>query len=72
MKIAVNTRLLLKDKMDGIGLFTYESFKKMVVAHPEIEFIFIFDRTPDPTYIFAKNITSKVISPQARSIKSSR
>ena len=66
MKIAVNTRLLLKDKMDGIGLFTYESFKKMVVAHPEIEFIFIFDRTPDPTFIFAKNITAKVISPQAR------
>jgi glycosyltransferase involved in cell wall biosynthesis len=66
VKIAVNTRLLLKDKMDGIGLFTYESFKKMVFAHPEIEFVFIFDRTPDPTFIFAKNITAKVISPQAR------
>lgn len=66
MKIAVNTRLLLKDKMDGIGLFTYEAFKKIVIAHPEIEFIFIFDRTPDADFIFAKNITAKVISPQAR------
>lgn len=66
MKIAVNTRLLLKDKMDGIGLFTFESFKKIVLKHPEIEFIFIFDRKPDADFIFAKNITPKVISPPAR------
>lgn len=66
MKIAVNTRLLLKDKMDGIGLFTFESFKKIVLAHPDTEFIFIFDRAPQPEFLFAKNITAKVISPQAR------
>lgn len=66
MKIAVNTRLLIKDKIDGIGLFTLESFKKIVLSHPEIEFVFIFDRTPHPDFIFAKNITTKVISPQAR------
>lgn len=52
--------------MDGIGLFTFESFKKIVLSHPEIEFIFIFDRTPNADFIFAKNITPKVISPQAR------
>lgn len=66
MKIAVNTRLLLKDQMDGIGLFTFESFKKIVLTHPEIEFVFIFDRTPHPDFIFAKNITPKVIAPPAR------
>jgi hypothetical protein len=28
-KIAVNTRLLLKDKMDGIGYFTYETMMRI-------------------------------------------
>lgn len=52
--------------MDGIGLFTLESFKKIVSAHPEVEFVFIFDRTPHPEFIFAKNISAQIISPQAR------
>ncbi|MBL4593578.1 MAG: glycosyltransferase family 4 protein [Flavobacteriales bacterium] len=66
MKIAVNTRLLLKDQMDGIGLFTYESFKLIVTKNPSVEFIFIFDREPHPDFIFSKNITAKIIGPQAR------
>lgn len=52
--------------MDGIGLFTFESFQKIVLAHPETDFIFIFDREPHPDFVFAKNITAKVIMPQAR------
>ncbi len=52
--------------MDGIGLFTYESFKKIVLAHPKIDFIFIFDRTPHPDFIFSKNIEAQVIAPPAR------
>ncbi len=66
MKIAVNTRLLLKNQMDGIGYFTYETFKLITSKYPEHEFIFIFDRKPHPDFIFSKNITAKVISPQAR------
>lgn len=52
--------------MDGIGLFTLETFKKIVRAHPAVEFVFIFDRSPHPDFIFANNISVKVISPQAR------
>lgn len=66
MKIAVNTRFLLKDKLEGIGWFTHEIFKRMVLNHPEDEFIFIFDRTYDESFIFAKNITPIVINPPAR------
>ncbi len=66
MKIAINTRLLLKDEIDGIGQFTLESLKHIVTKHPEHEFVFVFDRNPHPDFIFAKNITPKVISPQAR------
>ncbi|NQU51465.1 MAG: glycosyltransferase family 4 protein [Bacteroidetes bacterium] len=66
MKIAVNTRLLLKGKLEGIGWFTLETLKRMTRNHPEHEFIFIFDRPFDKDYIFSENITPVVIGPQAR------
>lgn len=66
MKIAVNTRMLLKGKMEGIGYFTYESFRRIVKAHPEHEFVFIFDRPYDESFIFSENITPVVASPPAR------
>lgn len=66
MKIAVNTRLLIKNQIDGIGKFTLESFKHIVNSYPEHKFIFIFDRKPHPDFLFAKNIEAITISPQAR------
>ena len=66
MKVAVDTRLLLKNRMDGLGLFTEGSFKHIVTQHPKINFIFIFDRAPHTDFIFGKNVTTKVIGPQAR------
>ena len=52
--------------MDGIGIFTFESFKKIVSKNPTVEFVFIFDRKPHADFLFAKNITTEVIGPQAR------
>ena len=66
MKIAVNTRLLLKDKLEGIGWFTYESMKRIVLSHPEHTFYFIFDRQHDPQFIFAENVIPVEIFPPAR------
>ncbi len=66
MKIAVNTRLLLKNKLEGIGWFTYESFKRIVKAHPEHEFHFIFDRPWSDEFIFSNNVVPHKISPPAR------
>ena len=66
MNIAVNTRLLLKDKLDGIGWFTYETLKRMTVRHPEHNFIFIFDRPFSDEFIFSRNIIPVVTGPQAR------
>ncbi len=66
MRIAVNTRLLQKGKLEGIGWFTYETLIRMTKNHPEHEFIFIFDRPFNPEYIFAENVTPVVIGPQAR------
>ncbi|MFN4122328.1 MAG: glycosyltransferase family 4 protein [Flavobacteriales bacterium] len=66
MKIAVNTRLLLKDKLEGIGWFTYETFKRITQAHPEHEFIFIFDREYDKSFVFSNNVKPVVAFPPAR------
>lgn len=66
MKIAVNTRFLLKGKLEGIGWFTYEVLKRLVKAHPEHEFIFCFDRPYDRSFLFGNNVHPLVISPPAR------
>jgi len=64
--IAVNTRLLIKHKLEGIGWFSFETLKRITQQHPEHEFIFIFDRKFDKDFIFSKNIKPIVIGPPAR------
>ncbi len=66
MIIAVNTRLLLKGKLEGIGWFTLETLKRMTINHPEHQFIFIFDRHFSDDFIFAENVTPVVIGPPTR------
>ncbi len=66
MKIAVNTRFLLKDKLEGIGRVTYELLSRMVADHPEDEFIFLFDRPYDEEFVFAKNVKPIHVFPPAR------
>lgn len=66
MRIAVNTRFLLKDYLEGYGYFIYETFQRIVRNHPEHEFIFIFDRPYDSKFVFAENINPVVIGPPAR------
>lgn len=66
MIIAVNTRLLLKDKLEGIGWFTFETMKRITKQHPEIRFVFIFDRAYTEEFIFSDNVTPIAVGPQAR------
>ncbi len=66
MRIAVNTRLLLKGKLEGIGWYTHQMLERMVKSHPEHEFIFFFDRPYDPSFVFGPNVTPVVVPPQAR------
>jgi glycosyltransferase involved in cell wall biosynthesis len=66
LTIAVNTRLLIKNKLEGIGWFTYENLKRIVRNHPEVNFYFFFDRKPDEEFLFADNITPVVLQPPAR------
>jgi len=66
MNIAINTRLLIQNKLEGIGWFTYESLKRITVQHPEHHFYFIFDREYNPEFLFSDNITPIIQFPQAR------
>jgi glycosyltransferase involved in cell wall biosynthesis len=66
MKIAVNTRFLLKGKLEGIGLFTHETLRRLVAQHPEHEFIFFFDRPFDPAFVYGENVRPVVLFPPAR------
>jgi glycosyltransferase involved in cell wall biosynthesis len=66
LKIAVNTRLLLKNKLEGIGWFIYENFSRIVKAHPEHRFYFLFDRPYDPSFVFSENVIPVVVPPPAR------
>ncbi len=66
MKIAVNTRLLLPNKLDGMGWFAYHTLKRITEKHPETEFIFLFDRPWSEEFVFGKNVTPVALFPQAR------
>ncbi len=66
MRIAINTRFLITGKMEGFGWYTYEVTKRLVENNPDHQFILFFDRPFDPRFVFGKNVTPVVLSPQAR------
>lgn len=66
MRIAINTRLLLPHKLDGIGWFAAETSRRMAQAHPEHTFYLLFDRPPAPEFVVGDNLVPLVLYPQAR------
>ncbi len=56
----------MSNKLEGIGWFTYETLRRIVMDHPEHTFYFIFDRKYDKKFIFADNVIPIVTGPQAR------
>lgn len=66
MKIAVNTRLLMPGKLDGIGWFTFETLRRMVLEHSEHTFYFIFDRPYSEEVVFSDNVIPIVLRPATR------
>jgi glycosyltransferase involved in cell wall biosynthesis len=66
MIIAVNTRFLLANHLEGYGYFIQEICRRITQWHPEHEFIFIFDRPFDKRFITGSNIKAVVTGPPAR------
>lgn len=65
-RVAVNTRLLLKDRLEGIGIYTHEILRRLCAQNPEIEFHFLFDRPYDPSFLYGPNCIGHVIPPPTR------
>jgi glycosyltransferase involved in cell wall biosynthesis len=66
MRVAVNVRFFLKDRMEGIARFNYETLKRIVLQNPQDEFFFLFDRDYDQNFIFAENVKPVVLFPPTR------
>ena len=66
MRIAVNAIFLQKNHLEGYGHYTNEVLSRMVEQHPEHEFLFIFDRSYDPKFMYASNVKAIIVSPPAR------
>ena len=66
MKIVINTRLLRKNDMDGIGWFTYHTCKYLVQHNKDIEFHFLFDTKIDEEFLFGENVIPHVLFPPAK------
>ncbi|MFM7079164.1 MAG: glycosyltransferase family 4 protein [Bacteroidota bacterium] len=64
--IAVNTRLLIPGKLDGIGWFTYHTLQRITRKHPETKFVYFFDRPWSEEFVFGPNVEPVSLFPQAR------
>lgn len=66
MRIAINTRFLLGEQLEGIGRYTYEVCKRLVAQRPQDEFIFFFDRPFKEDFVLGNNVEPVVLMPPAR------
>lgn len=66
MRIAINTRMLISGRMEGIGWYTYEVVRRLLQSHPEDTFILFFDRPWDAAFVFGPNVIPVRVWPPAR------
>ncbi|MCC7465533.1 MAG: glycosyltransferase family 4 protein [Saprospiraceae bacterium] len=66
MKIAINTRFLQSGRLEGFGWYTHELVRRMVQAHPEVEFLFLTDRPLDAAFLYGDNVQVLQLFPRAR------
>jgi glycosyltransferase involved in cell wall biosynthesis len=66
MKIAVNTRWLLPDKLEGFGWYTYHVLQELTRLFPEAEFHFFYDRKIASPLLESLEIHNHIVWPAAR------
>src|SRR5689334_22671081 len=49
-----------------MGWFAYHTLKNLTRTHPQVEFIFLFDRPWSEEFIFNDNVKPEALFPQAR------
>lgn len=57
MRIVVNCWVLRNKQLDGIGNFTVETLQRMMVSHPEDEFLLLCDKNFNEPYFDFPNVT---------------
>ena len=65
-RIALNARLLIPGKLEGIGGYTDAICARWVAACPEEEFLLRFDRAPHPDFNYGPNVEMRRLLPPAR------
>lgn len=65
MNIAINARHLIKGKLEGIGWYSLEIIKRLVVLMPNHHFFLFHDRKTQ-FLISNKNVTNVILRPPAR------
>jgi glycosyltransferase involved in cell wall biosynthesis len=64
--VAVNTRLLLAGRLEGLGRSTHEVLSRLTPKHPDTTFSFFFDRPFDPAFVYSDNVRPYVLWPPTR------
>jgi glycosyltransferase involved in cell wall biosynthesis len=65
-RIALNARLLIPNRLEGIGWFTDACYRRIIANHPEHEFLLLFDRTPAPEFRYGPDVVCQRVWPPAR------
>lgn len=60
--------MLKPGKLEGIGWFMWQTLRRIVTRHPEVDFHFIFDAPPPKTFTDFPNVTAHMVIPPARRI----
>jgi len=64
--LALNGRLLIPGRLEGIGGFADACFRRMVAAHPEHDFVLLRDRSPSPAFDYGPRCRQVQLWPPAR------
>jgi glycosyltransferase involved in cell wall biosynthesis len=66
MRIAVNARHLMENRLEGVGIVTDEVMKRMVASHPGDQFDYYFDRQFQSRFIHSTNVKGHALFPVTR------
>jgi glycosyltransferase involved in cell wall biosynthesis len=66
MKVAINCRLWLPGRLEGVGFFLQEVVTRWLNRYPEVEFHLFFDRSTTLDFSDMPNVEKHVLFPPAR------
>ena len=66
MRIALNARHMIVDRLEGVGIVTEEVMKRIVKAHPEDQFEYYFDRKYNERFVHGSNVHPYTLHPITR------